>query len=217
MSEKYKTVYRGGQGEILEKKSRFIAHVRPAASEEEALEFIGQIKKKYWDARHNCYAYAIGPHREITRCSDDGEPGGTAGRPILDVLTGSGLYDTVIVVTRYFGGVLLGTGGLARAYSAAAREGLAQAVIIEKRQGALYELCTDYQGLGKIQYLAGEQGVPVVKADYGENVKMELALTQEQAEKFFQDVTEATGGKAQIQKIREVYFAVIDGQVEFFE
>lgn len=216
MSEKYKTVYQAGQGEIVEKKSRFIAHVQPAHSEEEALAFIGQMKKKYWDARHNCYAYVIGSRREVTRCSDDGEPGGTAGRPILDVLVGNGLYDTVIVVTRYFGGVLLGTGGLVRAYSAAAREGLAQAVVIEKQQGALYQICTDYQGLGKIQYLAGEQGVPVMKADYAEDVKMEIVLTHEQAERFSKDITEATGGKAQIRKIRDVDFAVVDGKVELF-
>ena len=180
MSEKYKIVYRPGQGEIVEKKSRFIAHVQPVGSEEEALEFIGKIKKKYWDARHNCYAYTAGANREVTRCSDDGEPSGTAGRPILDVLVGSGLYDAVIVVTRYFGGVLLGTGGLVRAYSSAAREGLAQSVIIEKQEGAIYQIATDYQGLGKIQYQAGEQNIPIMQADYAENVKLELVLTQEQ-------------------------------------
>ena len=216
MSEKYKIVYRPGQGEIVEKKSRFIAHVQPVGSEEEALEFIGKIKKKYWDARHNCYAYTAGPHREVTRCSDDGEPSGTAGRPILDVLVGSGLYDAVIVVTRYFGGVLLGTGGLVRAYSSAAREGLAQSVIIEKQEGAIYQIGTDYQGLGKIQYQAGEQNIPIMQADYGENVKLELVLTQEQEGHFFQGITEATGGKAQIQKIRDVNFALVDGQVELF-
>ena len=212
----YKILLKGGEGEIVEKKSRFIATLFPVHSEEEAAAFIESMKKKYWDARHNCSAFVLGERAQVTRCSDDGEPSGTAGRPILDVLVGSGLYDAVIVVTRYFGGVLLGTGGLVRAYSSAAREGLAQSVIIEKQEGAIYQIGTDYQGLGKIQYQAGEQNIPIMQADYGENVKLELVLTQEQEGHFFQGITEATGGKAQIQKIRDVNFAVVDGQVELF-
>ena len=119
MLEHYKTIYEGGEGELVEKKSRFIATVRPVETEEEALAFIEEMKKKYWDARHNCYVYSVGMNREATRCSDDGEPSGTAGRPMLDVLLGAGIYNAAIVVTRYFGGVLLGTGGLVRAYSGA--------------------------------------------------------------------------------------------------
>lgn len=221
MSEKqnnrYKTVYRGGQGEIVEKKSRFIAHVQPAASEEEASEFIGRIKKQYWDARHNCHAYVIGPHREISRCSDDGEPSGTAGRPMLDVLLGNDLYDTVVVVTRYFGGTLLGAGGLVRAYSAAVREGLANAVIIEKREGSIYQIQVDYQGLGKVQYLAGEQGLSILQSDYADMVKLEILLPMEEENAFLQKVTEATGAKAQMEKLREVCFATVDGEVKLFE
>ena len=107
MLEEYKTVYEGGMGEIIEKKSRFIATVRPVQTEEEALGFIEEMRKKYWDATHNCFAYVIGERREIMRCSDDGEPGGTAGKPMLDVLLGEELYNTAVVVTRYFGGTLL--------------------------------------------------------------------------------------------------------------
>ena len=114
MLENYKTIYAGGEGEITEKKSRFIATVRLVEKEEDALAFIEEMKKKYWDARHNCYAYSIGEHREFTRCSDDGEPSGTAGRPMLDVILGEDIYNVAVVVTRYFGGVLLGTGGLVR-------------------------------------------------------------------------------------------------------
>ncbi len=125
MLEHYKTIYEGGEGELVEKKSRFIATVRPVETEEEALAFIEEMKKKYWDARHNCYVYSVGMNREATRCSDDGEPSGTAGRPMLDVLLGAGIYNAAIVVTRYFGGVLLGTGGLVRAYSGAVQAGLA--------------------------------------------------------------------------------------------
>ena len=122
--EQYKTVLEGGTGEIVEKKSRFIATVRPVKNEEEALAFLEEMRKKYWDARHNCYAYSIGKNREFTRCSDDGEPSGTAGRPMLDVILGEDIYNVAVVVTRYFGGVLLGTGGLVRAYSKAVQEGL---------------------------------------------------------------------------------------------
>ena len=117
-SEGYRVVYEGGEGEITEKKSRFIATVRPVESEEEATTFIAEMKKKYWDARHNCSAFVIGERQELNRCSDDGEPAQTAGRPMLDVLLREGVTNVAVVVTRYFGGVLLGTGGLVRAYQA---------------------------------------------------------------------------------------------------
>ena len=116
MLEKYKVVYKGGQDEIIEKKSRFIATVAPVESEEKALAFIEAMKKKYWDARHNCFAYVIGERGQLAGCSDDGEPSQTAGKPMLDVLLGEEIRNIVVVVTRYFGGTLLGTGGLVRAY-----------------------------------------------------------------------------------------------------
>ena len=122
--EDYKILLEGGEGEIVEKKSRFIATLRPVNSEEEAVSFIEEMKKKYWDARHNCSAFVIGPKAELTRCSDDGEPSGTAGRPMLEVLLGEEVRNVAVVVTRYFGGTLLGTGGLVRAYTQAVKEGL---------------------------------------------------------------------------------------------
>ncbi len=118
-----KILYKGGEGEIVEKKSRFIATLRPIASEEEAAQFLAEIRKKYWDARHHCSAFVLGERGDLTRCSDDGEPSGTAGRPMLDVLTGEGLTGCMAVVTRYFGGTLLDTGGQVRAYGGAVREG----------------------------------------------------------------------------------------------
>ena len=154
-----KYVYRGGEGEIVEKKSRFIATVRPIETEEEALDFIGQMKKKYWNATHNCFAYVAGEHYELQRCSDDGEPQGTAGRPMLDVLLGEGIHNAAVVVTRYFGGTLLGTGGLVRAYSKAVQEGLRYSVVIDKEEGFLLKIGTDYTGIGKIQYLLGKEGM----------------------------------------------------------
>ena len=124
MLPEYRTIYRGGEDEIVEKKSRFIATVVPVNTEEEALEFVEKTRKKYWDARHNCFAYIIGERGQLQRCSDDGEPNGTAGKPMLDVLLGNELRNVAVVVTRYFGGTLLGTGGLVRAYSGAVKAGL---------------------------------------------------------------------------------------------
>ena len=157
-----KTVYIGGEGEIVEKKSRFIATVRPVASEEEAVAFIAEMKKKYWDARHNCSAFVIGDRQELSRCSDDGEPAQTAGRPMLDVLLREEVHNAAVVVTRYFGGVLLGTGGLVRAYQGAVQAGLAASTIIDKKEGIQLTVGTDYTGLGKLQYLIAQQNLTLI-------------------------------------------------------
>ena len=139
----YRVIYKGGEGEIVEKKSRFIATIKPVESEEEAVTFINEMKEKYWDARHNCSAFVIGANQELTRCSDDGEPVQTAGRPMLDVLLKEGVTNVAVVVTRYFGGVLLGTGGLVREYQKAVQEGLEASRIIEKRSVILLYINTD--------------------------------------------------------------------------
>ena len=146
--QSYKVVWKGGEAEITEKKSRFIAHVAPAETEEEALAFIEEIKKKYWDARHNCTAYSIGIDQPILRCSDDGEPSKTAGMPMMEVLQGEGLHNVVAVVTRYFGGTLLGTGGLIRAYTKSTQEGIKNCQIITKRLGKRMEVRCDYSTSG---------------------------------------------------------------------
>ena len=162
MVERLRTVYQGGVGEIVEKKSRFIATVRLVESEEEALTVLEAARKKYWDATHNCFAYVIGERRETVRCSDDGEPSGTAGRPMLDVLLGEEITNVIVIVTRYFGGTLLGTGGLVRAYSRAVQEGLAHSRLIEKMYGVRMEIQSDYTGIGKIQYLLASSQIPVL-------------------------------------------------------
>ena len=144
----------GGQGEITEKRSRFLATLQPVTSEEEALLFIEQIKKRYWDARHNCYAYVIGDRAELCRCSDDGEPPHTAGRPMLDALLASGIRNAVVVVTRYFGGILLGTGGLTRAYRDAVTEGIRHCKTLDKLTGIPVDIVTDYNGIGKLLFLS---------------------------------------------------------------
>lgn len=217
MLEIYKTVLEGGVGEITEKKSRFIATVRPVKSEEEALAFLEETKKKYWDARHNCFVYSVGLNREYTRCSDDGEPSGTAGRPMLDVILGEDIYNVAVVVTRYFGGVLLGTGGLVRAYSKAVQEGLEASRIIEKRHGIAMKVTTDYTGIGKIQYIAGERNIPILNSEYTDKVVLELLIPSENVEGVQKAITESTNGRARMEKDRELYFAVLDGEVLTFE
>ena len=199
MLERYKTIYRGGEGEMIEKKSRFIATVRMVENEQEALDFIEEMRKKYWNATHNCFAYVIGENRETIRCSDDGEPGGTAGKPMLDVLLGEGMYNTAVVVTRYFGGTLLGTGGLVRAYSKAVQEGLSQSDVIEKQYGAIIEIGTDYNGVGKIQYLIGERKIPTLNSEYTDKVKIQVILPISDVDKFCADLTESTNGRAKIE------------------
>lgn len=217
MLEQYRTVYEGGEGEITEKKSRFIAKVHPVESEEEALAFLEEMKKKYWDARHNCYVYSIGMNREFTRCSDDGEPSGTAGRPMLDVILGEDIYNVAVVVTRYFGGVLLGTGGLVRAYSKAVQEGLAASKVILKQKGIALKITTDYTGLGKIQYIAGERNIPVLDSEYTDKVVMKLLVPVQDVGSVQKAITEGTNGRAGIEKDQELYYAVIDGKVITFD
>lgn len=217
MLEQYKTIYEGGEGEIIEKKSRFIATVRLVESEEEALTFIEEMKKKYWDASHNCFVYSVGMNREYTRCSDDGEPSGTAGRPMLDVILGEDIYNVAVVVTRYFGGVLLGTGGLVRAYSKAVQEGLAQSCIIEKKYGISLEVQTDYTGIGKIQYLAGERKLPILDSEYTDKVVLKLLVPNSEVNGVQKAITEGTNGRAKMKKEKDLYFAKLDGEVLVFE
>lgn len=202
----YRILISGGEGEIIEKKSRFIATVRVVESEEEAQSFIEEMKKKYWDARHNCSAFVIGARGELTRCSDDGEPSGTAGRPMLEVLLGSEIRNIAVVVTRYFGGVLLGTGGLVRAYTQAVQEGIKNCETAMMRFGVRYKLSTDYNGVGKILYLLSEQGITQESADYGENVELQVMVPVEWTEKLVKDITEATGGRTGITEIERTYF-----------
>ena len=162
----YRVLLSGGEGEYVEKKSRFIATLRACESEEEAVRFIEEMKKKYWDARHNCSAFVIGSRAELTRCSDDGEPSGTAGRPMLEVLTGEGIRNAAVVVTRYFGGVLLGTGGLVRAYTQAVKEGLRNCRVGRMRPGYEAVAEADYGDIGKVQYLLRERGIEPLSAEY---------------------------------------------------
>ncbi len=212
----YRVVYEGGQGEIIEKKSRFIATVKPVETEEEAVAFINEMKKKYWDARHNCSAFVLGVNQELTRCSDDGEPAQTAGRPMLDVLLKEGLTNVAVVVTRYFGGVLLGTGGLVRAYQKAVQEGLAVSQIIEKRNGFLLYIYTDYNGIGKLQYLFSQQEIAILDTEYAANVKMTVLVPLERKDEIKKAIVEHTSGTAQLEWGDETVYAMIGKIVKTF-
>ena len=212
-----KTVYSGGEGEIVEKKSRFIATVRPVESEEEAVAFINEMKKKYWDARHNCSAFVIGDRQEISRCSDDGEPAQTAGRPMLDVLLKEEIHNVCVVVTRYFGGTLLGTGGLVRAYQKATQEGLAASVIIDKKLGRKLTIGTDYNGLGKLQYIIAKNDFTILDTVYTDKVEIILMVPSEKEQNFEKEIIEATSGNADISCGEEVLYAMVEKNLKIFQ
>ena len=205
--EEIRIVLEGGSGEIEEKKSRFIADIIPVHAEEEALAFIAAAKKKYWDARHNCFAYIIGERGQLKRCSDDGEPQGTAGRPMLDVLEGENLTDVVCVVTRYFGGTLLGTGGLVRAYSGAVREGLKNCRVLTRKQGILLTIRTDYTDLGKIQYLLGQNNIPTMDSVYADTVELKVVVEESRSAFLKEALREATSARVLFAGEENVVFA----------
>ncbi|MGN0350114.1 MAG: YigZ family protein [Roseburia sp.] len=205
-----KIIYKGGEGEIVEKKSRFIATVRPISSEEEATAFINEMKKKYWDARHNCSAFTIGENHETCRCSDDGEPSQTAGRPMLDVLLKEDIHNVAVVVTRYFGGTLLGTGGLVRTYQKATQEGIAASQVIDRREGKELKIGTDYTGMGKIQYLLGKRNLPILDTVYTEKVELSVLVPKEETAALEKEIVEATNATADICWGEERFFAIVE-------
>ena len=202
----YKIVYRQGLGEYEEKKSRFIANVAPASTEGEATAFIEAMRKKYYDARHNCPAFIIGRNSELTRCSDDGEPSGTAGKPILEVLMGAGVTNVAVVVTRYFGGTLLGTGGLVRAYTQATQAGLADAGIATMRYGMQMTIGIEYGDVGKIQYLLGIEQIEILDSRYAQNVEFDIRFPGERLKELTKKLTEATSARARLDITGEGYY-----------
>lgn len=205
--ECYKTVKGPGEALIVEKKSKFIATVRPVTSDEEAQSFLAEMRSKYSDATHNVYAYVI-DENNIFRYSDDGEPSGTAGMPVLDTIRKEGLVDVAVVVTRYFGGTLLGTGGLVHAYGAACREGLLEAGIITRILCDIISVKVDYTAVGKMQYMISEGGYILEDTVYDNEVTFKVCLKKEQVDKFIQDVTELTCGRAIIKKEEKKYIDI---------
>lgn len=215
MKKNYKILYQAGEGEIVEKKSRFIATIRPVNSEEEALSFIAEMRKKYWDATHNCTAFVIGENHEQMRCNDDGEPSQTAGRPMLDVLLGEDVHNCCAVVTRYFGGTLLGTGGLVRAYSAAVKEGLRNCRILEKQLARKLTVETDYTGLGKIQYILGEEKITVLDSQYADKVLLTLLVPVDQLEPLMEKLTEGTNGRCVMEPGEQLWYGLLGKEIVF--
>lgn len=199
-------IYAGGTGEVVEKKSRFIANVFQVMDEAQAEEYICSIRKKYYDARHNCYAYVCGENSEIQRFSDDGEPSGTAGKPILDIINSQDLKNCLIVVTRYFGGTLLGTGGLIRAYQAAAKEGVEASDLVEVYEGVTANIASDYNNIGKLQYICSDMGVEICGSEYGENVHMKVLMEKTIYSQFAQKVTDAFSANVNISDIQDQLF-----------
>lgn len=211
---KYKTVWEHGIDEHIEKKSRFIGQAWPVRTEEEAREIIEQTRKEYWNASHNVFAYRTG---DIQRFTDDGEPSGTAGKPMLDVLLGRELQNILVIVTRYFGGTLLGTGGLVRAYTKGAQIAVDAAGIIEKAVYYRYEIPMEYTWLGKMQYVMNQEKFPILDIEYTDQVTMRMLIEHDQNAKFLQTVTEAGEGKLAPIKEEAVWAAKRDGAFVFFE
>lgn len=212
-----KVVYTGARCEIIEKKSKFIASIRSVSSEEEAVSFITEIKKEFHDARHNCSAFAIGSRNELTRCSDDGEPSQTAGKPMLDVLLHEEIHNAAVVVTRYFGGVLLGTGGLVRAYQSAVQEVIRQAEIIDRKKGSVLEIRSEYTDLGKLQYLLAQRQYYQLESEYSDTVKLNVLIPEEDISMIEMTLTEEFAGRSKSHWLDEVEFAVIDREIEIFK
>ena len=186
-------------GLIVEKKSKFICNMIPVDSEEAALEYIKSKKKEYYDARHNCYAYIIGSDGATFHSSDDGEPSGTAGRPMLDILQGAGLYNVVCIVTRYFGGVLLGTGGLIRAYSDAVKSALEDAKLSQVILGCNFSFECDYNTWGKIEYYIREKGIIIKDTNYDANVCVSGVIEDYKKDDFIKSLTEISAARVAVE------------------
>ena len=180
--KKLKTIQNTVTIEIEEKRSKFIANIYNVENVENAENIIKQIKKKYYDARHNCYAYIINDKQMIKKSSDDGEPSGTAGSPILNVIEKNELCNILIVVTRYFGGILLGTGGLVRAYTEAATNVIKNSIIVEEEEGYEIEITISYQDMSKLKYYCNRNNINMIKTEYGENIKCIIEVTSEEKE-----------------------------------
>ncbi len=196
MRANYETVTGYGESEIIISKSRFLTFIDRVETEQQALDFINNIKKKHYQATHNCSAYLIGEHDTIQKANDDGEPSGTAGVPMLEVLKKQGLKDVVVVVTRYFGGIKLGSGGLIRAYGKATTEGIKAAGVVARRKHRIVRVTADYTWLGKLENEIRNSAYTLRDIVYAENVELIVATTEEEKDTFADWITELTSGQA---------------------
>ncbi len=203
----YTTIRQYGEDEFIEKKSQFIGYAKRCETEEEAKEFVAEIKAKHKQATHNCWAYVVGKNMGIQRYSDDGEPQGTAGIPILEVMKKSDITDCAIVVTRYYGGILLGTGGLTRAYTKGASIALKDGGVVEKVEGIKVSLHMDYDLIGKVQYFCAQNNWHIEDTEYTDKVVVHILAEITTAEDIEKEATEASNGKIVITKSdSEIYF-----------
>ena len=205
-----KIILENKEAEIVEKKSRFIANIARVSSEEEALEFIDKIKKKYYDARHNCYVYIIGEDGNKKKCSDDGEPQRSAGMPMMEVLENQGYFDIVAVVTRYFGGTLLGVGGLIRAYQGAVIEVLANTKTGEIKDGFRVQYKFGYDFYGKIKYIADSENIVIEDTVFDEMVTISLIFEKETCERLQKKLVEETNANIEQLLIEKIKYITVD-------
>lgn len=213
MNIPYNLCYKGGNGRLEDRKSVFISDVIPVHSEQEVTAFLDEIKKKYWDANHHCYAYTFGDFPEVKKFSDDGEPSQTAGKPMLDVIEGMGVHDVLVVVTRYFGGTLLGTGGLVRAYQGACKDGLNNSVITQRHDGIVLEYTIDYDFYGRVQKFVEKEPIYLIRADFSDVVNIALAVDKCDSMNIINKVEEMSAAKAKLTDKIETKFIIIDGKV----
>lgn len=205
MRNDYHTVKGYGESEIIIQKSRFLTYVNRAETEEEAQDFINSIKVKHKDATHNCSAYIIGEHDNIQKANDDGEPSGTAGVPMLEVLKKQGIKDTVVVVTRYFGGIKLGGGGLIRAYGKATTEGVSAAKVVERKLHHLMKVSIDYNWLGKVENEVRNSEYPLKDINYADSVEVHVYVKAEDESNFSDWMTEMTNGQCKIEIVEKEF------------
>jgi len=209
----YKTLFEYGKDEYIVEKSVFIGHAKPVETEDEARDFINEIKGKYKDATHNVWAYVLGENMGIQRYSDDGEPQGTAGIPTLELIKKEDLRNVVVVVTRYFGGVKLGAGGLVRAYTKGAKIGLEAGIIVEKKEFVEISVQIEYTLLGKVQNELSGEAYIIKDIEYTENVNVIVYCELERVDDFKKLMVETTNGNAIISEIDKMYLCVKDGKV----
>ncbi len=202
MEKNYNMIKQYGEASFIERKSRFISYTMPVYTEEEAISFLNGIRKKHYDATHNCYAYILGSNSDIQRSSDDGEPSGTAGVPILETLKNESLTNTIIIVTRYFGGIMLGAGGLIRAYTEGASKVICTAGIVSVKPFSVYSIITDYSSLGKIQYESTKKDYLIKNIDYGESVTITMLVSIDLKAKLEEDINNLTMGEASINYLK---------------
>lgn len=204
----YKTINGYSQTEWEVQKSRFISYVNHVENETQAQDFVNQIRKKHFDATHNCYAYIIGEHSDTQKSNDDGEPSGTAGVPILEVLKKNELSDVVVVVTRYFGGIKLGAGGLIRAYGKSATLGLEASVIVKKSVFNCYNLSMDYDLLGTLENYLHQKEIRIKDKNYTDKVDITILLPQNDSENTLKDITNLSAARCKITKLDTVYLNI---------